>query len=285
MIVNATWVDDEMIRIEVVDTTAGAVSSLDVCLSDFVTSADAQNSQYIKIQAVDMDANLSGIVQIKNPFYNPTLPVVIAEEEYGDDSTTDISAIPSPSGLTPDGLGTVVDNIITQNEIEFFTVYTEEGNVFFLVVDRNSNSDNVYLLNAVTEADLMTLAEQSGNPISDVSGNDVSAVPTPPNFEPPVGGVDTDGQGADQPSPNGDADLGGTYTPQRDGNNNLAFIGIIVVSVAGLAYYFKIMKPKRSNTADDNDLWGDEADDWDSENDYLSNEDLHEDIDKGGEDE
>jgi len=311
MIVNASWLDDEMLRIDVVDITTGAVSSLAVRLSDFVTSEDAQNSRYIMVQAVDMDGNLSGIVQIINPFYNPAPPAVIvgggqgnaisgshigddSAGGNGDDSITDISAVPSPGGLTPDGTGTVVDNVVTQNEIEFFTVYTEEGNVFFLVVDRNRNSDNVYLLNAVTEADLMALAEQSGNPIAGGSGGgtDVSAVPMPPNLQPPAGGTAVDGQPSTAQPDSGDgsdSDEGGADAPARGGNNNLIFIAIILVAVGGIAYYFKIVKPKKSNAADNEDLWGDDAEDnWDGEDDYLNGgdlEDLHEDTGGGGDDE
>ena len=315
MIVNASWLDDEMLRIDVVDITTGAVSSLAVRLSDFVTSEDAQNNRYLKIQAVDLYGNLSGIVQISNPFYNPAPPAVIADGGQGGisgghigggvsdagsadgvggndgDSTDDsISAVPNPGGLTPDGTGTVVDNVVTQNEIEFFTVFTEEGNVFFLVVDRNRNSDNVYLLNAVTEADLMALAEQRGNPIAGGNDTDVSAVPMPPNLQPPAGGADGDGQAPTTTQPDSgdgsDSDEGGADAPAQGGNNNLIFIAIILVVVGGVAYYFKIVKPKKSNAATDDDLWGDDAEDnWDGEDDYLNSEESNEDTSGGGDDE
>jgi len=168
MVVNASLIDDEMIRIDVVDVTTGTVSSLAVRLSDFVANADAQSSRYILIQAVDLDGNISGIVQIDNPFYVSYIPkdVVLPSDLDGeyysteDETDTESTEMEAPQlGLTPDGTGTVVDNVVTQNEIEFFTVFTEEGNTFFLVVDRQRNTDNVYLLNAVTEADLMALAE------------------------------------------------------------------------------------------------------------------------------
>ena len=269
MIVNATWLDGEMIRIDVVDTTTGTVSSLAVRLSDFVTMADAQNSRYIMIQAVDLDGNLSGIVQISNPFYVPYVPMPPNEvnDQYNDDENdgytddADVSEVPQP-GLTPDGTGTVVDNVVTQNEIEFFTVYTEDGNVFFLVVDRQSNTDNVYLLNAVTEADLMALAEQSSNPIN----NSISAVPAPPPLESPA---EEQQPPPSQPQPEPDADE--EVPPARSGNNNLIFIAIAVVAVGGAAYYFKIFKGKKSSAASDDD-WSYE----DDEDDYLDDDVLNE---------
>jgi hypothetical protein len=268
MIVNASWLDGEMLRIDVVDANTGTASSLAVRLSDFVTNADAQNSRYIMIQAVDLDGNLSGVVQINNPFYvpapiNPSVglsPPVVSGNNGND-------AEPPQQGLTPDGTGTVVDNVVTQNEIEFFTVYTEEGNVFFLVVDRQRTTDNVYLLNAVTEADLIALAEQSDNP----RNNNISAVPTPPPFEPPADGQEQQPLPI-QPQPEPDPE----DPPARSGNNNWIFILLVAVGVGGAAYYFKIVKGKKSSAADDDD-WEYEGD----EDDYLDNEEP----DEGGDDE
>ena len=263
MIVNASWLDGgEMLRIDVVDINTGAVSSLAVRLSDFVTNADAQNSRYILIQAVDMDGNLSGVIQISNPFYVPApadsgnaannnQSVGISPPVDVGDNGNDADTEPSQQGLTPDGTGTVVDNVVTQNEIEFFTVYTEEGNVFFLVVDRQRNTDNVYLLNAVTKADLMALAEQSGNPID--TDNSISAVPTPPPFEPPA-----DEQEPQPPVSQPEPDVGAETPSARGGNNNWIFIVLIVAAVGGVAYYFKIVKGKKSSAMSDDEDWEDE---------------------------
>ena len=272
MIVNASWLDGEMLRIDVVDITTGAVSSLAVRLSDFVTNKDAQNSRYILIQAVDLDGNLSGVVQIANPFYVPapindpavgiSPPVDSDDSGYGEDDE------PLQQGLTPDGTGTVVDNVVTQNEIEFFTVYTEEGNVFFLVVDRQRNTDNVYLLNAVTEADLMALAEQSGNPIE--NNNSISAVPTPPAVEPP-----TDSQEEQPTLPQPEPDAEPEPPTARSGNNNWIFILIVALGVGGAAYYFKIVKGKKSFAHDDDWEYDEDMEDGDAD-DYLDGDVLDE---------
>jgi len=275
MIVNATWLDGEILRIDVVDVITGTVSSLAVRLSDFVTSADAQSSRYILIQAVDLDGNLSGVIQIENPFYvsAPTAepPIGISPPVNSDNNGED--AEPPQQGLTPDGTGTVVDNVVTQNEIEFFTVYTEEGNVFFLVVDRQRNTDNVYLLNAVTEADLMALAEQSGNPIYD-GNNNISAVPTPPLLDPP-----SEGQEQEPPFSHPQPETDDSETsPARSGNNNWIFILLVAAGVGGAAYYFKIVKGKKSSATDD--------DDWDYEDEEDADDYLDSDgTDEGGDDE
>ena len=61
--------------------------------------------------------------------------------------------------LTPDGTGTVVDNATDGDGKEFFTIITEDESVFYLVIDRQRNGENVYFLNAVTLANLLSLAE------------------------------------------------------------------------------------------------------------------------------
>ena len=71
---------------------------------------------------------------------------------------------PEPNPFTPDGQGTMVDNATDQDGKEFFTIMAADESVFYLVIDRQRETENVYFLNAVTVADLMALAESSGEP-------------------------------------------------------------------------------------------------------------------------
>ena len=261
MMVNATWLDSEMLRIDVIDLTAGSVSSLAIRLSDFVTSAD--NSPYIQIQAVDLDGNLSGTIKIGNPFHIPSSNAGNAgnagsagttdTQGSGNSGGQDVSAIPPP-GLTPDGTGTVVDNVVAQNDIEFFTVYTEDGNVFFLVVDRQRDTDNVYLLNAVTEADLMALAERGGNPIDDGSISEIPAPPAPEPSPPPEDIPEPEETPEPEPEP---------LPASGRGNSNLILIAVVALVVGGAGYYFKIVRPKKNDDYDYDDIDYDEEYDGD----------------------
>ena len=61
--------------------------------------------------------------------------------------------------FTTDGMGTVVDNATDEDGKEFFTITTPSENIFYLVIDRQRTENNVYFLNAVTEKDLLALAE------------------------------------------------------------------------------------------------------------------------------
>lgn len=64
---------------------------------------------------------------------------------------------PEPVLTPPGGTGTVVEQTDEEGK-EFYTIMTADENVFYLVIDRQRESENVYFLNAVTEADLLPLA-------------------------------------------------------------------------------------------------------------------------------
>ena len=61
--------------------------------------------------------------------------------------------------FTPEGTGTVVDNATDEDGKEFYTIQTPDEHVFFLVIDKQRTSENVYFLDAVTEKDLLSLAQ------------------------------------------------------------------------------------------------------------------------------
>ena len=77
--------------------------------------------------------------------------------------TAVVETTPEPNPFTPAGTGTVIDNATDADGKEFYTIMTPNENVFYLVIDRQRGTENVYFLNAVTEQDLMALAEVSGD--------------------------------------------------------------------------------------------------------------------------
>ena len=81
------------------------------------------------------------------------------EETAPVEETTEPEETATPNPFTPNGTGTVLDNATSEDEKEFYTIVTEDENVFYLVIDKQRDADNVYFLNAVTESDLMSLAE------------------------------------------------------------------------------------------------------------------------------
>ena len=54
----------------------------------------------------------------------------------------------------------MVDNATDEDGKEFYTITTADESVFYLVIDKQKTSENVYFLNTVTTDDLLPLAEQ-----------------------------------------------------------------------------------------------------------------------------
>ncbi len=169
----------------------------------------------------------------------------------------------SDNPLTPDGTGTVLDNATDGDGKEFFTVTTEDGAVFYLVVDRQKEDNNVYFLNAVTLEDLAALAESSGKPLAGPAAQDPQA-PVEPTTDP-----------AASPEPSAPA---GQETPQQTSPVNIGMLiaALAVLAVGGVAgWYFKIYRPKHQKPAELEDYPEDEeeldplagADGWDEDGD------------------
>ncbi len=79
--------------------------------------------------------------------------------------------VESTSPLTPSGNLTLVDDIYQSSEIDgevedkqFITVQSKNGNYFYLIIDRSGDTENVYFLNAVDEADLLALIDEDEQP-------------------------------------------------------------------------------------------------------------------------
>jgi hypothetical protein len=231
LIVKEVWLTGDTLHINVAERGSGEEQTLELNLRDYAKAAD----EYVTVQATDSGGRTSNSVTFKNPYYEPT-----ATPEPATPSDTSESAVSDgekPAGadspLTPDGTGTVLDNVTDDDGKEFFTVETPDGNTFYLIVDRQRDSDNVYLLNAVNEDDLASLAKPG-------DGKSVSAIPTPEVTETPE--PQTTAEPAPTPEPE----------PQKSGGNTgtIAFIVIAVVIFGGAAYYFKIVRPKKSGASE-----------------------------------
>ncbi|MDB7815578.1 CD1107 family mobile element protein [Intestinimonas butyriciproducens] len=129
--------------------------------------------------------------------------------------------------FTPDGTGTVVDNATDEDGKEFYTITAPDESVFYLVIDKQKTSENVYSLNAVTTDDLLPLAEQGEEPPEEV----------PPEPEPePTEPVEEVTEPEPEPEPE----------PEKPDSDllSLLLIGAVVLIGGGIGYYFKIYKPK-----------------------------------------
>lgn len=183
------------------------------------TSNHAANEQVAKMDAMPDD------IPATTP--QPTPEPVVA--------TPTPTATPEPTPtyekpLSPDGQASLVDNVTDQDGKEFFTIYTEDGNVFYLIIDRQKNSENIYFLNTVTEADLQALTEGGAE--------EVASTPEPT----PIPTVAPTPQPTPEPEPE----------PEKGSGLGSILLVLIVVAIAGGAgYYFKIYKPKQQSVYDE----------------------------------
>ena len=162
---------------------------------------------------------------------------------------------PEPQPFTPDGTGTVVDNATDEDGKEFFTITTADEAVFYLVIDRQRSTENVYFLNAVTVSDLMALAEQD-------------QVPEAP---PPV----------TEPDPEPEPDPAPEPEPEKSGGAGMLLAALAVLALGGGAgWYFKIYRPKQQRAAEPEEDHADydEPDDYDDAPPW----DVDDDEDEGG---
>lgn len=248
LIVKEVWLTGDTLHINVSDKHTGEEQTLELNLRDYAKPAD----EYVTIQATDSAGRISNSVSFKNPYFEQTATPEPPTQNSAPDKPSESAIGGNP--FTPDGTGTVVDNAKDGDGKEFFTVETPDGNVFYLIVDRQRDSENVYLLNAVNEEDLASLAKP-GN------GKNVSAIPTPevkPTPEPPK---------PTEPDPIPDP-----VTKKGIDNSMLIFIGIVVVVIGGVGYYFKIVRPKKNGGSTNN--YDEPEDDFDDDKELdLSDDD------------
>ena len=135
---------------------------------------------------------------------------------------------------------------------QFYTITTEAGNVFYLIIDGKRDDNNVYFLNDVTEADLMALAEKNEGTMSVIPTEDVCTCTDKceageVNTACSVCKNDLKGcTGKERPAET--EELAQTEPPKKDNGSagTIIFIIVALLAVGGVGYYVKIVRPKLS---------------------------------------
>lgn len=230
------WLSEDILFIEAADSGTGVEAvfineerinyRVDGGLALFASDY-GDEGETISIYAVDFAGNKSETVTVE-------IPQTAADPEPAESDT-------QSNPFTPSGQATVVDEATDSDGKDFYTFTTPAGNVFYLIIDHQRDSDNVYFLNAVTEDDLFALAESSGS-----SGS--SSIPTTD----PVPQTDTEPTTDPDPEP----------AETTSGNGTMIFIVVAIIALGGAGYYIKILRPKQQAAA-----MGDDDDDFEDGND------------------
>ena len=205
------------------------------------------------------------------------------------------SSVPD-GAFTPEGTGTVLDSATGEDgDKQFYTITTEAGNVFYLIIDGKRDDNNVYFLNGVTEADLMALAEKGDGSVSVIPAADVCTC----TEKCEAGKVNTGCSvckndlngciGKEKPAePEEPAE---PEQPKKDTGSvgTIIFIIVALLAVGGVGYYVKIVRPKQQaadeDEFDEDDGYGEgfDPDEAYGEPEYLSEDDFEDSTHEDGE--
>jgi hypothetical protein len=158
-------------------------------------------------------------------------------EEIPKEVTETPEPVAAPNPFTPAGTGTVIDNATDEDGKEFYTIMTPSENVFYLIIDKQREQENVYFLNAVTEKDLLALAEKSEE--------------TEEPAEPATPATSVTPEPTPEPAPE----------PEKGGNGMMIVVVLVLLAGGGAGYYFKIYRPKQERADNAEDDYGEYEDD------------------------
>ena len=127
--------------------------------------------------------------------------------------------------------------------MQFITVTARNGNVFYYVIDKGAQSENVYFLNTVDESDHEALVEKSDKK--------PTATAKPEQTE---NTAETDSTETDKKNTDSKTEKSEQQEQNRQENNSGLFI-ILALAAAGIGgYYYKVILPKKKfEQADDLD--------------------------------
>ncbi len=146
--------------------------------------------------------------------------------------------------LTPKGNAQLIDDVSDNENLQFITVTAWDGNVFYFVIDKGAQSENVYFLNTVDESDLEALVEKSDKkPTSTAKPEQTENTAETDSTENDKKNTDSKTEKTEQPEQN------------RPKNNSGLFIILALAAAAGIGgYYYKVILPKKKlEQADDLD--------------------------------
>lgn len=164
--------------------------------------------------------------------------------QSNDNSAQSETVIEDNRTLTPKGNAQLVDDISDNENLQFITVTARDGNVFYFVIDKGAQSENVYFLNTVDESDLEALVEKSDKkPTATSKPEQTENTAETDSTENDKKNTDSKTEKTEQPEQN------------RPKNNSGLFIILALAAAAGIGgYYYKVILPKKKlEQADDLD--------------------------------
>lgn len=189
-----------------------------------------------------------------------------------DEILSDFLAMMGGTALTPEGNMTLVDDILQDESYyvqdekvvqskQFITVQSKNGNVFYIIIDRSGNEENVYFLNLVDEADLLQLMENGGSSEPPVAcactdkceaGEVNSDCPVCKNNMSECAGKEPVKTTPEAPPEDEPTETNDKPKEEKTSNQNIILLVVLVLACAGggAIWYFKFRKPKPDTKGD-----------------------------------
>lgn len=160
------------------------------------------------------------------------------------------------AALSPDGNLSLIDDIgsAAKNGKQFITVETKNGNVFYLIIDRDDEGkETVHFLNQVDEADLLTLMED-GKTVAPaaVCSCTTKCKAGAVNTNCPVCKTNmTECSGPEPQEPQPEEPEAPEEEPKGGAGGLIVFLLVALAGGGAALYYFKFKKPKAETTGSD----------------------------------
>ena len=177
--------------------------------------------------------------------------------------------------LTPSGNLTLIDDIMQKESTsdeddevhskQFITVQSKNGNYFYLVIDRCGETENVYFLNLVDEADLMALMEDGDTAAAPTvtctckdkcaAGDvDTTCPVCTTNMTECTGKEPAKAQTDKDADPDADDEKQTDEPAEKQSSTGAVLVVLILAVGGGAAYYFLKVKKNKPQTKGSTDL-------------------------------
>lgn len=155
--------------------------------------------------------------------------------------------------FTPDGNASILNEATSEQNKYFYTIQTENNNTFYMVIDKERASGNVYLLSMIDENDLKEFVEETEAAVDEPPAFSESEL-FPEKETPPE-------SSESKPLP----EEPDTSEPKKKSNSNaigtIALLGLAAAIFAG--YYFLKIRKKDVDEDDEDENVGDEVEEVD----------------------
>lgn len=239
------------------------------CVATFSVSASAtgyyasdENGSNIPPGSIDSITISTENVELEDNGSNATTEIDVGSIDLDSFFDNLFNIFGGTNALTPVGNLTLIDDILQnentasvesveneQKSKQFITVQSKNGNYFYIVIDRSGDTENVYFLNLVDEADLFALmetketteTEQAPEPVCICEDKCITGEVNTKCEVCKMTMKDCDGKEVAQPTNTPEPE------PEKQNNSPLLLLLLLLIAGGGAAYwYFKMYKHKQN---------------------------------------